>query len=109
MTTTNETLFDPPVVALRRAERWIYTVPTGAGDAPAVVSVKVYDVTAGAGAVGTDVSATKLAAGSATVDGGTITLPAVIDIEPGRRYRLEVVYDKGDQRWAPITYIEGKY
>lgn len=106
---TDMILFDPGRVTHRQPERWIYTVPTGAGEAPEVVSVKVFDITAGGSAsAGTDVSATKLS-GDATVEGGTITLPAVVDIEPGRRYRLEVVYDKGDQRWAPICYIEGKH
>lgn len=109
MSTPTALLFEESPLYHRRPERWVYTIDTTSeGGSPSVVSVKLYDVTADMLAVGTDVSGTKLS-GSHGVAGNIITLPTVIDIEPGKRYKLESVYEAGGQRRAPIAYIYGVY
>ncbi len=72
--------------------------------ASVVVSVKVYDTTDG----DTDVTATVMPAGTATVSGGNITLPLLRDLEARHVYRVEVRYSDGTNTLEPFFMVAGE-
>lgn len=65
-----------------------------------VTSVTVYE-----NDTGTDVTATVMPAGSATISSSTITLPLLRSLTAGKTYRVEVLYTDGTNSIEPFFYV----
>ena len=85
-------------------ERIAYVLTTTPwGSSPTGVSVKAFDVNAGAY---TEVTATVLS-GSATVSGDRITLPLVHSLTD-HLYRIEIIFICSGNTFEAIIYINGE-
>lgn len=72
--------------------------------AVSVAEVMAYDETN----AGEDVTADVLAAGTATVSGGNITLPLLQHLTAGHQYRVEVKYSDGTNTLEPYFYVRAE-
>ena len=87
-------------------EEVAYTLTTTPwGSSPNSVEVTVYDVTAARGDDNwTDVTSTTTS-GSLSIVGDVITTPLIVDLTPGKLYRVEIAFRTGAQRlvaWMEI-------
>lgn len=74
---------------------------------PAAVSAVAVTVTDETNS-GDDVTATVLAAGSAVVGGGNITLPLLQNLTAGHLYRVDVRYSDGVSTLEPYFYVRAE-
>jgi len=88
-------------------ESLIYTVTTtNWGSSPGTVSVKAYSVSSDETL--TDVTSTVIPAGSASVTGDVITLPAIKNLTAGTLYLIEVTFTSGSNIFVAAFELLGE-